>query len=361
MAEDESGEKTEEPTGKKLSDARGKGDFPRSQDVSAVSSLTLGIVALMFMLGTSGDDLVMSLRGFIAYAGQTDVTSSSAYGVVGYLGRHVFNFILVVGFAAGLGGVIGNIMQNPPMITFEKIKPELSKINPIKGFKKLFAKQGLIEFLKGAVKLTIMTGVIMMVAKPKFISLEHLARLEPLALLPLLQDIAVVLCIAAMLTYASIAIVDYIHQRFAFRERMRMTKTEVKEEHKTTEGDPQVKAKLRQIRNEKSQQRMMANVPDSTVVVTNPTHFAVALKYEDDSDDAAPTCVAKGVDQLAFRIREVAEDNDVPVIEDPPLARALYATVEIDEQIPPDHYQAVAKIIGFVFRQKAQKAKSIFS
>ncbi len=361
MANDEAGEKTEEPTGKKLAEARQKGDFPRSQDVSAVSAIALGVFALMAMLQANGDDMVMALRGFMAYGGQMDVSPAAAHGIMIYLGKHVFLFIVVVAFAAALGGILGNIFQNPPMITTEKLKPDITRLNPLSGFKKLFAKQGLIEFAKGAVKLTVMASVIIYVAKPKFEELEHLARLEPLSLLILLRDIALALFIAAILTYILIAIVDYIHQRFAFRERMRMTKSEVKDEHKTTEGDPQVKAKLRQIRQEKGQQRMMMNVPDSTVVVTNPTHFAVALKYDEEGDEVAPTCVAKGVDEVALRIRELAEENDVPVIEDPPLARALYATVELDEQIPPDHYQAVAKIIGFVFRKRAEKRQSVFS
>jgi flagellar biosynthetic protein FlhB len=167
------------------------------------------------------------------------------------------------------------------------------------------------------------------------------------AILPFARRAALSLLLAALVVYALLAAVDYLGQQHAFMKRQRMTRQEVKDEIKQSEGDPQVRARLRQVRQERANRRMMAQVPAATVVITNPTHYAIALKYA-RGETAAPVCVAKGVDAVALRIREVAEAHDVPIVEDPPLARGLFEAVEVDREIPPEHYQAVAKIVGYV-------------
>jgi len=197
------------------------------------------------------------------------------------------------------------------------------------------------------VKILLVAAVAWWAVNPRFAELQTLARISPTAILPLAADLLRRLVFAVAVLLAVVAGIDWFWQRARFMKRMRMTKEELKDEFKQTEGDPHVKARQRQLRIQRSRRRMMAQVPEATVVIMNPTHFAVALKYE-VGEASAPTCVAKGLDSLALKIRDVARDAGVPVVEDPPLARALYAAVEIDEQIPPKHYEAVAKVIGFV-------------
>jgi flagellar biosynthesis protein FlhB len=184
---------------------------------------------------------------------------------------------------------------------------------------------------------------------PKDSTLENLSLLDPNALLPYVQDRVVAMLMALASASALIAVVDYVFTRQSFMKRMRMSRREIKEELRQQDGDPMVKAKLRQIRMQRSRQRMMQNVPQASVVITNPTHYAVALKY-DPGQTPAPICLAMGVDAVAARIRELAEEHDIPIVEDPPLARALFATAELDQPIPKEHYEAVAKVIGFVMR-----------
>lgn len=191
---------------------------------------------------------------------------------------------------------------------------------------------------------------------PKDSTLENMSLLDPSALLPYVQDRVVAMLIALASASALIAVVDYVFTRQSFMKRMRMSRREIKEELRQQDGDPMVKAKLRQIRMQRSRQRMMQNVPQASVVITNPTHYAVALKYE-PGETPAPICLAMGVDAVAQRIREVAQEHDIPIVEDPPLARALFATAELDQPIPKEHYEAVAKVIGFVMRLARRRGR----
>ena len=182
-----------------------------------------------------------------------------------------------------------------------------------------------------------------------------MAALSPAAILPAARDLVIALLFAALVFLAFTAGADYLWQRYRFAERMKMSKEELKEDFKQAEGDPHVKAKLKQIRAQKSRQRMMQAVPTATVIVTNPTHYSVALRYEPDKGDGAPVCVAKGVDALALRIREVAREHKVPIVENVPLARALYAAVEVDDAIPREHFEAAARVIGFVMQGRKKR------
>ena len=204
-------------------------------------------------------------------------------------------------------------------------------------------------------KLIAVCVVCWLVLKPHTRELENLAAMSPLALLPLARDMAISLFVAAIILLGATAGADFLWQKFRFAKRMRMSKEELKEDYKQTEGDPHIKAKLRQIRMQRSRQRMMQAVPNATVIVTNPTHYSVALRYEPDQGDGAPVCVAKGVDALALRIREMAREHNVPIVENVPLARALYASVDVDEVIPKEHFEAAAKIIGFVFQSRRRR------
>jgi flagellar biosynthetic protein FlhB len=255
--------------------------------------------------------------------------------------------LLGVMTAAALAGAGGSLVQTGFMFTPSRLKPEFSKVSPLAGFRRIFGPDGLAHFLKSLLKVA-STGLIgWWVLKPHMAQLTGLATLEPLAVLSFAADVLRRLLFASVAFLLVVAGADWLWQRQRFLARMRMTKEEVKEDFRQSEGDPHVKARQKQIRNERARRRMMQAVPSATVVIANPTHYAVALRYA-AGETAAPLCVAKGLDTLALRIRSVAEEAGVPVIEDPPLARALYAAVDVDEMIPQAHYEAVAKIIGFV-------------
>jgi flagellar biosynthetic protein FlhB len=248
--------------------------------------------------------------------------------------------------AFGLGG---NLIQHRPVFTFDRIKPDLSKLSLTKGLKRMFGVEGLMNLGKGMIKIAIVGAAVWTQVWPERNMLESVLDQSPAGVAGDMSHLLFKVLIAALSALAVIAAADYFMQRFRFIQRNRMSKQEIKEEFRQSEGDPAVKAKIRQIRNERSRRRMIAAVPEATVIIMNPTHFAVALKYE-SGKMAAPVCVAKGVDALALRIRDVAKEHDVPIIENPPLARALHASVEVDQAIPAEHYKAVAQVIGFVMR-----------
>jgi flagellar biosynthetic protein FlhB len=243
--------------------------------------------------------------------------------------------------------VLGHVVQSRPLWTGEKIKPELSKLSPMKGFQRMFGMQGWVNLLKSIAKMAAIAGAMMYAVWPEATAISEAGRLDPSGLLAMTQVIAGRLLLAAVVVVGVIAGADFIYQRWSFMQRMRMSRQDVKDEVKQQEGDPHVRARLRQIRLERSRKRMMQNVPKSTVVITNPTHYSVALRY-DPEKDAAPVCMAKGADEVALRIRELAKEHNIPIVENVPLARALFASVEIEESVPREHFEAVAKIIGFV-------------
>lgn len=349
--------KTEEATPRKLADARLKGDIAKSMDVGSAASL-LGAAAVL--LGAGGYFATSMAEQFLpfiasphAMLGGLDAGAGVEIGMQALWA--VTPFLGAVMLATIIGGVGGNLAQSGILFTAEKLKPQWSRINPLEGFKRIFGPDGLFQFGKTFLKLIVVGFICWMVLKPHMRQFENMAAMPPAAILPLARDMAIALMAAALIFLSFTAGADYIWQKFRFAKRMRMSKEELKEDYKQSEGDPHVKAKLKQIRMQRSRQRMMANVPKATVIVTNPTHYSVALRYEPDQGDAAPVCVAKGVDALALRIREVAREHKVPIVENVPLARALYAAVDIDETIPREHFEAAAKLIGFVMGQRKKR------
>ncbi|MGA0599427.1 flagellar biosynthesis protein FlhB [Caulobacter sp. KR2-114] len=348
MAEDTENEsKTEEATGRRLEEARKQGDVPKSPELSQAAGLLGGFTVLVGMGGYLAQDMAVRLTPFFAHPDSIALDGQGGVGVARYAIMTAMPAMAAVMGAALVCGVAANVLQTGFMFVPSKLAPDFSRLDLMKGLQRLFGLDGFIQFLRAAAKV-LLTGLIAgMVLWPRAKEFGMLATLDPMAILPYALDMAKRLFIAVMVFTAGVAGIDYIWQRIRFAQKMRMTKEEVKEDFKQTEGDPHVKAKQRQIRIERSRRRMMAAVPKATVVVMNPTHYAVALRYV-QGETPAPECVAKGVDAVALKIREVAEEANVPVIEDPPLARALYATVEVDEIIPQQHYEAVAKIIGFI-------------
>jgi flagellar biosynthetic protein FlhB len=249
-----------------------------------------------------------------------------------------------------LAAIAGNMMQHRLVWSGEQLKPKLSKISPLAGVKRIFGKQALANFAKGLFKLAALGGVMTAILWPERHRLESMLRYDPAAIFGLVTSLSLHLMGAVVAMLAVVAIADYFFQYRQWYNRQKMSLREMKEEFKQSEGDPQVKGRIRQLRQARMRKRMMAAVPKASVIITNPTHFSVALSYERGMP--APVCVAKGVDNIALKIREIAGKHDIPVVENVPLARALYATVEIDEEIPVEHYHAVAEVIGYVMGLK---------
>ena len=250
--------------------------------------------------------------------------------------------------------IISGVAQTGFNVSAKPMEPELSKISPLKGLKRQFSSKQLVEFVKGLVKIGLVGTVGTILLLPEISRLDTLASMEAAELLYEIQILIIRVFIGILAILFVIAALDVVSQQYQHIKQLRMTKQEVKEEYKNTEGDPQVKGRLRQIRMQRSRERMMQAVPTADVVITNPTHFAVALSYKPESMEA-PILVAKGQDLIAQRIRSIAEENDIAIVENPPLARALHATVELDQEVPPEHFEAVAQVISYVFNLKGRR------
>lgn len=349
--EQDEAQKTEDPTAKKLSDAHNKGEVPKSQEVKTWFILLAGTLFLMISVRDVAAKIGGNLSSLLEFSYSISVTG-------GNLRQLITNLILEVGGALLLPVIIliiaafaGTMVQHRLVFTTEKMIPKLNKISPLKGLKRIFSLTNFVEFLKALLKLIIVGAMVIFLVWPDRNMLEQMMTRDASEVLNVVFVMALRIFGGVVGMMAIIAGLDFIFQKAQFSKQMRMTKQEVKDEMKQTDGDPQVKARLRQIRHDRARNRMMVAVPEADVVVTNPTHYAVALKYR-HGETEVPYVVAKGKDLVALKIREVAEEHKVPILENPPLARTLYAGVDVDEEIHPDQYQAVAEIIGYVMRLK---------
>ena len=352
MAEDQDdAQKTEEPTQKKLEDAHKKGQVAKSQEVSHWF-MTMGItlVVLIFIAGL-GRNLSFDLFKFIEQPHNIIVGSGHLRDVFEDLGYEVVSVLAPVLGVLMLAGLIGTIIQHRPVLSAERIKPKLNKISLLGGVKRQFSLKALTEFLKGILKLVLVGSIAFLFVAPEMEELQLVMTYDMIAILELLQKQVLSLLAGVVAVMAVIAGLDFAYQKYNHYKELRMTKQEIKDENKQSEGDPMIKSRLRSLRMQRSRQRMMQAVPEADVVVTNPTHFAVALRYKQD-EDQAPMVLAMGQDNIALKIREIANENEIPIVENPPLARALYASCELDQEIPFEHYRAVAEIIGYVMRLK---------
>jgi flagellar biosynthetic protein FlhB len=301
------------------------------------------------MSGPIFSEMGRSFIGFLSMPDQYSATPGALRAIGASVGVKLMGIFALAALALGGAGLAARYVQDQPTFTGERLTPKFDKLNPIEGFKRVFGKQAAAAFLKSLAKLVVVGAALAWVLWPQKDELQNMSLLDPAALLPFLKERVVSMMLALTSAAAVIAGVDYVATRQSYMQRMKMTRREIKDELRQSDGDPMVKAKLRQIRIERSRKRMMASVPKASVVITNPTHYAIALRYE-AGETPAPICLAKGVDAVAARIREVAEENNIPIVEDPPLARALFAAADVDEAIPREHYEAVAKVIGFVMR-----------
>jgi flagellar biosynthetic protein FlhB len=349
----EQSSKTEDPSQKKLEDAHKKGDVVKSQEVT--TWFMLGGSALIFamMAVPSSTALADSLKMLLANADQFEIGGSGFGAFFGQLASSILLVALVPSTILMVFGIAANLVQHRPLLSTEPITPKFSKISPLAGFKRLFSSEAFVNFGKGLAKIGVISAVLWFVLQPEVDRLETMITSDPAMILSAFLEISLKIFGAVIAVVTVIALADYVYQRNKWWQRLKMTLQETRDEYKQMEGDPKVKGRIRAIRNERSRKRMMAQVPQATVVITNPTHFAVALKY--DRTMSAPLCLAKGADAVALRIRAMAKEHDVPIVENPPLARALFASVEVDQTIPTEHFKAVAQVIGFVMRLKDKR------
>ncbi len=356
MAEDsqtDDSQKTEDPTPKKVEEARKKGQVALSREVNNWAMLLMGTIIISAVMPSMFTGLSALLRSYIE---RVDVLSATGGGLkillVDGFGE-VMKLMALPMLLLSLAAFLPPFLQVGPIFAPEVIQLDWSKVSPMKGFSRLFSLRSVVEFAKGVIKISVVGTVGTIILYPYFDKFEHLIGLPMEALLAEIQTLIVRLMIGILMVLMVVAGIDLVYQRFEYSKKMRMSKQEIKDEYKQSEGDPHVKGRLRQLRAEKARKRMMQAVPQADVVITNPTHYSIALKYDPETMEA-PQCIAKGVDDLALRIREVAKAHDIILFENKPLARTLYDTVEVDETIPPEQYKAVAEVISYVFKMKGK-------
>jgi flagellar biosynthetic protein FlhB len=352
MADENDQERTEDPTQKRLDDAVKKGDVAKSQEVNTWFLLAGGTLALFGFGGMAASSLARALAEIFASSHAINMDGRGIIHIASTLMGDVMVAVGPILIVLVLVAIGGNMVQHRFLWTTESIAPKASRISIIAGAKRIFSKHSLVQFAKGIIKLGIVGVVIVAVVWPEIERIGLLIQGDFAMIMPVARTLSLRLLMGVVAVMAVVAALDWLWTRHTWYERLRMTVHEIREEYKESEGDPTIKAKLRQIRQNRMRKRMMAEVPNATVVVMNPTHFAVALKYEQGM--AAPRCVAKGMDAIALRIRDIAEEHRIPVVQNPPLARALHKTVEIGEDIPTEHYKAVAEVIGYVMKLRRQ-------
>ncbi len=348
--ENDSSDKTEDPTQKRLDDAHERGDVAKSQEINTWFVIAGGTLVLSTFSGSIGGGILMPLRNLIAKSWMLHTDGASLLLLTQSLGYSLMAALGVPFLMLALAAIAGNMVQHRLVWSAESLKPKFSKVSPGAGAKRIFGKQAAANFGKGLFKVTALGAVMTAILWPERLRLEAFVHLDPAALLGATTGMTVHLMGAVVAMLAVVAIADYLFQYRTWFERQKMSLQEMKEEFKQSEGDPHIKGKLRQLRQARMKKRMMAAVPKASVIITNPTHYAVALSYERGM--SAPICVAKGIDNIALKIREIAGKHDIPIVENVPLARALYASVDIDDEIPVEHYHAVAEIIGYVMGLK---------
>lgn len=348
------GEKTEEPTSKKLSDARNEGQVAKSKEVTSAFEMLFAFILLYFWVEHMGINFVGNIydiysqipiyvKMYDGYVQEQTFRSLFVQSMTRVLG--IMAPFLIVGFIVAL---VTNILQVKWKVTAKPLRPKFSKINPVSGFKRIFSPNSLVELLKSLLKLSLIGYVVYSYLKKNMPPIYEFYSLSLNQGIVQVGVLVINLGIRISLFYMIIAALDFAYQKIKFKKDMKMTKQEVKDEYKNQEGDPQIKGKQRQRMQEASRRRMMQKLPEADVVITNPTHYAVAIKYEPELYDA-PYVVAKGADYLAQKIKDTAKEHHIEIVENKPLARMLYANVDVGNVVPPELYQAVAEVLAFVY------------
>lgn len=340
--------KTEEVTEKKIRDAIEKGSVPFSKELPTFASLAGLILITAFFIVGGAIGLASSLKGFIDDPGRWPLEDTAdavqLFGAVNFDAARLLAPVVIV---LAIAGLASSLLQNSPRIVFDRIKPQLSRLSLSAGWRRIFGIQGWVEFLKGAFKLSALAVLAYLLVRAARFDVFNSMFMAPHALPELMQTMAIRLFLAVVAAIVLLVVADLVWSRFFWRRELRMTRQEVKDEQKQSDGDPIIKARLRSLARDRARKRMMARVPQATVVIANPTHYAIALRYV-RTENRAPLVVAKGLDLIALKIRAVAEKHGIPVVEDKLLARSLYDKVEVDQLIPPEFYRAVANVILYI-------------
>lgn len=353
MAEEDQDQKTEEPTSKRREEAVKKGNVAVSREVNnflimALLAVVIGGAAPGMMLHTFA-----LLKPIISNVAQIPADEENLSEVLWNLTVGGLGILIIPLLGVVVVGIGGNVGQNGLIISTEPMKPQLSRISPMAGFKRLFSVKSVVEMIKNLIKIALVGYIGFIGIYPELSHIQQLPNKSLEGTLLFLLRLASRLTVGVAMAMFVIAIFDLFFQRFQHTKTLRMSKQEIKDEYKQSEGDPVIKQRLRRLRMERAKNRMMQEVPNADAVITNPTHYSIAIKYEGASMNA-PIVVAKGKDLVALKIREIAEEHDIPLVENPPLARALFASVDLDEEIPTEHYEAVAKVISYVYQLKGK-------
>lgn len=351
------GEKTEKATPKRKQDERKKGNVFQSQELVTVASLFVVFYTIKLLSSIMYTQCVSAFNTFFGMAATVAQPESNNLHYLITEGFIVIAImVLPAAFAAGLTAIIITFAQTRGLVSGKAMAVKFNRLNPLEGFKRMFALRGWIELLKALVKVSIMAYLVYDKYNEYLPQFARLFDMEPMQAIVVVGDFILSLVTTAGIFFLFLAVADYVYQWWDYEKKLRMSKDEIKEEYKQTEGDPQVKGKIKEKQRAMAQKRMMQNVPKADVVIRNPTHYAVALGYDADNHHA-PVVLAKGMDLVALRIVEIAEENHVPTIENKPLARGLYAEVELEQEIPEAFYQPVAEVLAFVYSLKKKDLK----
>jgi flagellar biosynthetic protein FlhB len=351
--------RTEEPTEKKIRDALEQGKIPVSREASIFASMAALLVIQSFLIGQGVQQLLPTLSGFLDdpndFRLSTGADAQNLLTVVGLEAMRFLTPLVVILIAFGLAA---SLLQNAPSLVLERIQPDLSRISPAQGWSRLFGVQGFVEFAKSLFKLVSVGLVVGFVLRSSEAKAFEAMYTDPVALPEMILTIAMRIVSAICIATIVLVALDLAWARFHWRRELRMTRQELKDEHKQAEGDPLVKARLRSLARDRSRQRMITAAARASLVIANPTHYAIALRY-DRNENPAPLVLAKGMDNIALKIRAIAEENHIPVIENKALARALYEAVQVDQVIPPEFFRPVAEIIYFLQSKKSSRAENV--
>lgn len=355
MADDQDdSQKTEDPTQKRLTDAFNKGQVPSSREVASFMILLALAMTLLWLLPGM---MQKTAENLLIYIESPHLFSLDPGNMTNISEDMVFDFFSVMSvpiIITVLFILFSSIVQHPPLFSMSSAAPKLERISLFKGLGRLFSMRTIVEFIKGLTKIILVGSITYAVLWPEIDSLAVIPTMTVAAIWVFLAKLAGKVMIGVCSMMLLIGVADFLYQKFEHIKGLRMSFQDIKDEYKQTEGNPEVKAKLREIRQQRASQRMMADVPKADVIVTNPTHYSIALKYDDKMTEA-PVIIAKGKDLIALKIREVAKENKIPLYANPPLARALFASVDIGDEIPVEHYNAVAEVIKYVYKLKGRK------
>ena len=351
-----SSDKTEQPTAKKKKEERKKGNIARSREVSNAFTLIGAVLCIFMMINGLIKNLKIYIASSLTMDFSRDLTNKMAHEIFSDGLTKYMKFFLPMGIIVICLAIIANIVQGGFVISKEAMKPKFSKLNPLNGIKNMFSGQAFVTTLKNVILLIILTYVGFSFIKNNYVDILKVGNVYFPHLIYAIFDIVKKLFKIAIVISVVIGALDFAYQLFSHKKRMKMTKQEVKEEFKQAEGDPHVKGQIKQRQRQILSQAMIQNTKEATVIINNPTHISIAIRYEREKD-TAPVVIAKGADILAMKMREIAKENDIPMIENIPLARMIYREVEVNQEVPAEMYQAIAEVLVAVYKIKNRYRK----